>query len=186
MTDNKTVNCDTCTKYKKSSASSVVGFSLASDFNQTVVVDLHQLEPSLWYLYIIDGFSRFSADCIMNTKQSLEFVKNVIWHWISTQRLFRDLGKEFDNAEVRDMAENFNMDIITTAGYSLQSNGLLERHNQALTEILLKLKPDYNLDWEIAMNLSLIANYSLQNVNGYNPYQMVLGRKPNIPSVLND
>lgn len=55
----------------------------------------------------------------MNTKQSLEFVKNVIWHWISTQRLFRDLGKEFDNAEVRDMAENFNMDIITTAGYSL-------------------------------------------------------------------
>lgn len=41
MTDNKTVNCDTCTKYKKSSASSVVGFSLASDFNQTVVVDLH-------------------------------------------------------------------------------------------------------------------------------------------------
>lgn len=41
MTDNKTVNCNTCTKYKKSSPSSVVGFSLASDFDQTVVVDLH-------------------------------------------------------------------------------------------------------------------------------------------------
>jgi len=34
------------------------------------------------------------------------------------------------NDEVMDMAENFNVEIKTTAAYSLWSNGLMEQHNQ--------------------------------------------------------
>lgn len=84
------------------------------------------------------------------------------------------------------MAENFNICIITTAGYSPWSNGLLERHNQPLTEILMKIKHEQDLDWETALNWALMAKNSLHNVHGYSPYQLVFGRNPNIPSALTD
>ena len=183
-------NCDTCKRHGRPSARPIVGLSWANDHNQTVAVDLHQLGPNLWYLHIIDEFSRFSAGCITNSKKSSKFVQNFIKHWISIhgapQRLFSDLGGEFDNEEVRDMAENFNISIVTTPGYSPWSNGLLERHNQTLTEILLKIKDDHNLDWETALNWALMAKNSLHNVHGYSPYQLFFGRNPNIPSILSD
>lgn len=181
---------DTCRKHAKPSPKPIVGFSWANDHNQTVAVDLHQLEPNLWYLHITDEFSRFSAGCISNTKRSSVFVENFMKYWISIhgapQRLLSDLGGEFDSAEVRDMAENFNICIITTAGYSPWSNGLLERHNQPLTEILMKIKHEQDLDWETALNWALMAKNSLHNVHGYSPYQLVFGRNPNIPSALTD
>ena len=68
------------------------------------------------------------------------------------------------------MCENFNIQVITTAGYSPWRHGLLERHNQTLTEILLKVKHDHNLDWETALNWALMTKNASQNVHGYSPY----------------
>ena len=50
--------CDTCQKFKRSPPRPVVGLPRASDFNETVAVDLHQLGSNIWYLHIIDEFSR--------------------------------------------------------------------------------------------------------------------------------
>ena len=84
------------------------------------------------------------------------------------------------------MAENFNIEIKTTAGYSPWSNGFLERHNQTLTEILLKVKSDNKCDWGTALDWALMAKNTMQNVHGFSPYQLVFGRNPNLPSVLVD
>ena len=35
-------SCEICMKYKRPSSRSVVGFSLAHDFNETVVMDIEQ------------------------------------------------------------------------------------------------------------------------------------------------
>ena len=51
--------CDTCQKFKRSPPRPVVGLPRASDFNETVAVDLHQLGSNIWYLHIIDEFSRY-------------------------------------------------------------------------------------------------------------------------------
>lgn len=108
--------------------------------------------------------------------------------WLSKhgapKRLYSDNGGEFNNEEVRDLAENFNMEVKTTAAYSPWSNDLLERHNRTLTEILLKLRAENDCDWETALNWRLMAKNSLHNVHGFSPYQLVYGRNPNLPSVL--
>lgn len=185
-----TNSCDICQRHKRANPKPIVGLPQASDYNQTVAVDLHQLEANVWYLHIIDEFTRFSAGCITRTKQTSQFVKNFIKHWISIhgapQRLFSDNGGEFDSHEVRDMAENFNIQVITTPAYSPWSNGLLERHNQTLTEILLKVKKDQHLDWDTALAWALMSKNMLQNVHGYSPYQLVFGRNPNLPSIFTD
>ena len=183
-------NCEICITNKRPSPKPVVGLPLATEFNETVAVDLHELDHNVWYLHIIDEFTRFSAGSIVRTKKASEFVKKFLESWISVhgtpKRLYSDNGGEFNNDEVRDMAENFNIEVKTTAAYSPWSNGLLERHNQTLTDTLLRLKEDNNCDWDIALSWALMAKNALDNEHGYSPYQLVYGRNPNLPSVLTD
>lgn len=151
---------------------------------------MHELEPGLWYLHIIDQFTRFSAGSILTTKKSSEIVKHFVHDWISVhgspQKLFSDHGGEFNNDKVRDMAENFNIEIKTTAAYSPWSNGLLELHNQTLTEVIKKVKACNGCDWSTAMDWALMAKNTMQSVHGYSPHQLVFGQNPNLPSVLTD
>ena len=163
-------NCDTCSRYSKPKHKPIVGLPMASAYNETVAVDLHELEHGVWVLHAIDHFTRFSAGSIVTTKNPREIVKHFIHCWISVHgppcRLFSDNGGEFNNDEMKDMAERFNIEIKTTAAYSPWSNGLVERHNLTLTEILLKLKRDNNCDWKTALDWALMANNSMHNVHG--------------------
>ncbi|KAI4873784.1 hypothetical protein NFI96_002219, partial [Prochilodus magdalenae] len=182
--------CDTCIRYCRPKPKPAVGLPMASTYNETVAVDLHELEPGVWYLHVIDHFTRFSAGSIVTTKKPKDIVKHLIHCWISVHgpphRLFSDNGVEFNNEEMRDMAEKFNIELKTTAAYSPWSNGLLERHNQTLTDILLKVKKENECSWSVALDWALMAKNSLHNVHGYSPYQLVFGQNPNMPSVLTD
>lgn len=84
------------------------------------------------------------------------------------------------------MCENFNIELKSTAGYSPWSNGLLERHNQTLTSILMKIKFQQDCDWETALSWAVMAKNCLANCHGYSSYQLVYGRNPNLPSILTD
>ena len=182
--------CEICQKYSRPTPKPAVGLPLASQHNETVAVDLHELEHGVWYLHIIDLFTRFSAGSILTTKKSSEIVKHFVHDWISVHgppcKFFSDNGGEFNNDEVRDMAENFNIEIKSTAAYSPFSNGICERHNQTLTEIIKKVKASNNCDWSTAMDWALMAKNTMQNVHGYSPHQLVFGQNPNLPSVLTD
>ena len=84
------------------------------------------------------------------------------------------------------MAENFNIEVKTTAAYSPWSNGLCVRHNHTLTEIIKKLRNSNDCDWDIALDWALMAKNTMQNVHGYSLHQLVFGQNPNLPSVLTD
>jgi len=183
--------CDVCLKLKRPSPKPTVGFPLATEFNETIAVDLHELEKSkVWYLHIIDEFTRFSAGAIIHSKKASVFVQQFIQQWISIHgaplKLFCDNGGEFNNEHVRDMCENFSIELKATAAFSPWSNGLLEWHNYTLTEIMRKVKADKQCDWDTTLNWALMAKNSLANIHGYSAYQLVYGRNPNLPSVLVD
>ena len=46
----------------------------------------------------------------------------------------------------------FNMEVKTTAVYSPWRNGLLERPNQTLIEIMLQVNQDNGCDWKTALD----------------------------------
>lgn len=182
-------NCNVCFKFKKPPAKPVVSLPMSKEFNDIVSVDLHQLGPKLWYLHIMDLFTKFSAACIVKSKKSEVFVAKFIRHWIAIhgapKKLFSDNGGEFCNADVVDMAENFNIELKNTAAYSPFSNGAIERHNQTLTNILTKLKHENEkLDNKILLSWAIYAKNSLGNIDGFSSYQLVYGKNPNLPSNL--
>ena len=102
------------------------------------------------------------------------------------QKVICDNGGELDSNEFRDLCENFNITVKTTPAYSPWSNGLCEKHNHMLTETVLKVKEDNKCDREGALAWSVCAKNSLINSKGFSPYQFVLGRNVNLPTVLSD
>ncbi|VDI55042.1 integrin-linked kinase-associated serine/threonine phosphatase 2C [Mytilus galloprovincialis] len=152
-------------------------------------MDLHEIDHNFYYLHIIDLFSRLSAAAIIRRKDSQLVVDKFMQIWVSVYGapevgVYTDNGGEFNSQIFRDMAENLNMSVKTTAGYSPWSNGIVERHNATLTETVNKIRESSNLSWETAISWAVNAKNSLVNVYGYSPYQIVFGRNPNLPSTL--
>lgn len=52
----------------------------------------------------------------------------------------------------------------------------MERHNQSLTDILLKGKRDNRCDWRVALDCALMTKNCMHNV-----HQLVFGQNPNLP-----
>ena len=183
-------SCEICLKYKIPDQKPIVGFPLAAGFNETVAMDLHELGHNVWYLHLIDEFTWLSAASIIRSKDPSIIIKNLINHWIRIyglpEKLYSNNGGEFNNSELQDMAENLNITVKTTPADSPFSNGLLERHNAVLTETLLKVRDEYKLDWETSLGWAINAKNSLQSVHGFSPFQLVFGRNPNLPNILED
>ena len=78
-----------------------------------------------------------------------EFLRCWVSIYGTPKKIYSDNGSEFNNAEVRDLAENFGFEVKTVPTESLSCNGLLERHSGVLTEILLNIKEAENLNWEL-------------------------------------
>ena len=76
-------------------------------------------------------------------KKSLfpRFVKFGFHYFGSTpKRILSDNGGEFNNEDLREMGEKLNTTITTTAAESPWSNGINERHNAILDDMIVKVK----------------------------------------------
>lgn len=180
--------CETCKRYKKAPLRPVVGFPLASCFNDVVAVDLKSFGDSFYIFHMIDHLSRFSAACLIRNKQKGTIVKGFIHHWFklfgSPKRILCDNGGEFINNEVSDLCEKLNIELKSTAAESAWSNGMVERHNGILASMMEKVVNDINCSVEIALSWSLAAKNALNNVFGFSPNMLVFGRNPNLPNIL--
>jgi transposase InsO family protein len=182
-------NCQICKRYKKSPSIPVVGLPLASNFMDCVAMDLFVVHGKI-ILHLIDIFTRYSVAVARNSKSQNSIVDAIMKAWISyfgkPQKFIADNGGEFNNATYRDMCDLFEIEILKTAAYSPWSNGLCERHNGVLEESIKKTIEDTGCSVETATVWSVSAKNTLCNQSGYSSNQMVFGRNPNFPSVLND
>ena len=183
--------CNTCKRYKRVSPKPIVMFPLANEFNETVALDLKTYENnSIYFLHIVDHATRFSAASVIRSKRSEVIVNQFFKIWVAIfgqpQKVLSDNGREFANSEFVQMCENLNINYITTAAESPWSNGLVERHNAIISEAVNKILEEVNCTLEVALCWAVNAKNSLQNIYGFSPYQLVFGKNPSLPSILNN
>ena len=183
--------CDTCKRYKKTPPRPVVSFPLATEFNETVALDLKVYENNkTYFLHIIDHATRFSAGAVIKSKKREVIIDEFFKRWVSIfgspMKVLGDNGGEFANSDFVDMCQNLNVNFVTTAAESPWSNGLVEKHNDILGEAVSKILEEVECSVEVALCWAINAKNSLQNIYGFSPYMLVFGRNPNLPSVLTD
>ena len=182
--------CQVCKKFGRPRNRPIVSMPLASAFNDIVAMDLHELTElgrSVYYLHLIDVFTRFSAATIIMEKKTdvvIDAINNV-WgvQFGYPHKFMSDNGGEFSSAKMRSFGECYDVEIMTTPAYSPWANGIVERHNAILSETFLKLRLDKMFrDDETCLKYSVFAKNCLLSANGFSPYQLVYGRNPNLPS----
>ena len=72
----------TCVKYRKASLRPAVCFPRASDFNESVAIDLKSFTP-FYMLHMIDHFTRYSAAIVIKNKHAGTIVDGILKSWIS-------------------------------------------------------------------------------------------------------
>ena len=82
------------------------------------------------------------------------------------------------------MAESLGITVKTTAE-APWSNGLIERHNLVLANMLNKVLDDTRYHPDLAVSWCINSKNSLHSVPGFSPYQLAIGKNPKLPSVLN-
>ena len=189
--DTVTDTCDICIKYRKAHSRPVVSFPLSNDFNECLALDLKFISinnTKYTILHMIDVFSRFSQSCIVPSKHKDVIVDRILKHWVAIfgapLTLFSDNGGEFNNHLMRDVAELLGTKVLTTPAYSPWSNGIVERHNAIIENMLLKIIAESKCSMEVALVWATSAKNTLHNNQGFSPNQLTFGRNPNLPSVL--
>ena len=182
-------NCKTCKEFSRVPPKPVVALPSGKIFNQHVAMDLKTINEK-HILHLIDHATRYSRGCIVPNKEKSTIVSGVLKIWISLfgspKSILSDNGGEFSNEELVEIGQKLNTEIKSTAAESPWSNGMNERHNGILGEMILKTMNDCKCDLQTALMWSLAAKNSLANVYGFSPQQLVFGQNASFPSNLHN
>ena len=70
----------------------------------------------------------------------------------------------------------------TTTAFKPSTNGLTERFNKSLIDILSKYIKDTQKDWDVYIKFAVFSYNTSKNLStGYSPYEIVYGKKPLFP-----
>lgn len=99
-------------------------------------------------------------------------------------KLFRsDRGKEYVNKEIIEFLEKEGIEMQFTAGYSPEQNGVAERKNRSLIEMvrcmLVEAKLPSNLWGEAVSTANYLQNRILTRATGVTPYERMFNKIPN-------
>ncbi|CAB0041111.1 unnamed protein product, partial [Trichogramma brassicae] len=110
------------------------------------------------------------------------FLKQFVCIFSCPQIVLSDQGTNFLSKVFVNMAKAFKIKTVTTSAYRPQSNGSLERSHHSLAEYL-KTIVSKDKEWDECIELAMFSyNTSVHEAHQFQPYQLVFGKLPNLPT----
>ena len=166
----------------------------ATHFNNRVHMDLLgplPLAGGCRYLMVMqDAHTKWIELAALTDKRAVEAARGLMDSWISRHgspdQLVSDQGKEFVNSTIGDICSRMHISHQTTSAMHPQANGLVERSNRTILAYLRKYLEGSN-DWvSLLAAMQFSYNVATHASSGHSPFQLVYGRRPNVPLVLRD
>ena len=93
-------------------------------------------------------------------------------------QLHLDQGKQFESAVVQEICKILGMQKSRTSPYHLLYDGVVERFNRTLLDMLATTTRNHPFDWEDQLPIVCIAyNTSVQASTGYTPFFLMFSRE---------
>ena len=187
--ENLDKTCEFCLKHKsRVKPHRKVGLPQGTMFNEVVAMDLKLLKCQTWIVHFIDTVTRFSVASSIQNKSAEEILTKTFQNWIAILgrpvKFISDNGGEFVNTEFNNMCSLLNIEVLTSPAESPWCNETVERHNGLLAQMIETVMDDTGCNVDIAIAWSTNAKNSLHNVYGFSPYQLLIGRNPEVPNIL--
>ena len=96
--------------------------------------------------------------------------------------LHSDQGRNFDSTLMHEIYQLMGIKKTRTTAYHPQCDGLVERQNRTLQNILASFVSEHSADWDEWLAQAVFAyNTSVHESTGISPYEMVFGRPARMP-----
>ena len=186
-------NCSTCATRKNPSPKSraplkniVTGYPL-----QMVAMDIvgpfpESLAGNTYVLVVADYFTRWTeAYPIPNqeaTTVARKLVDEFFCRFSPPEQLHSDQGRNFESEVISEVCKLLGVVKSRTTPYHPQSDGLVERFNRTLLDMLAKAVQERPFEWEDHLRrLCLAYNTSVNPTIGYAPFYLMFGRQVRMP-----
>ena len=98
------------------------------------------------------------------------------------EQLHSDQGRQFESEILTLLCKFLHIDKTRTTPYQSQSDGLVERFNRTLIQMLSTCIEDHPFEWEDHIHKVCMAyNSSKQATTGYSPFNLMFGREAHLP-----
>ena len=182
-------NCEGCVLKKRSPCKPAASIPLANGFNQVVGVDLKTYGDGLIILYVIDFWSKLIQARVVKSKRTEDIISALLECWIAHYGVFRatvhDNGGEFIGAAFSEMCDLLGIEDKTGAAHSPWSYGIIEKHHGVVDKTFEALRrdfPGYNVN--VLIQWAVMVKNSTTTATGWSPMQVVYGKNPVLPSLI--
>ena len=140
----------------------------------------------IYILTVIDSFTKYAeAFPVKNTTSevaALVLYKEVFRRYGTPLKLVSDQGSGFESKTFKQFCSLLGMAKYRTTAYHPQSNGLVERFQQSLLNMLRANIQKNHHDWDKYLPTCLFAyNTAIQESSGFSPFYLQFGRHPVLP-----
>lgn len=197
----KTPGCSACAEGKATRASHTMEPSFRpTEVGERVDMDLigpineESLGKKRYILLAKDNFSDYSHVYMIGNKSEVaEKLQNYIGVFESESNrkirsIVTDNGSEFNNHQVQALCDLEHIRLCFSAPYTPQQNGVAERNNRTIIEVVRTLLAGSELPkslWAEATNTAVyIRNRVIKHGEKMTPYEKFCGRKPGVSHIV--
>ncbi|KAL5503537.1 hypothetical protein EMCRGX_G010502 [Ephydatia muelleri] len=136
-------------------------------------------------LVVGDYFTKWTEAYPLPDMEALSIAKVLVNEFICRfgvpDSIHTDQGKNFEAKVIQEICHLLGVTKTRTTPYHPQSDGLVERFNRTLLEMLSTTVADEH-DWDLSLPTLLLAyRTSVQETTGITPFQLMFGRNPRLP-----
>lgn len=157
----------------------IVGMDVLGPFPQSELGNRYIL-VAIDYLtkwVIAKAISRTTSDLVAQF-----FVENIVLQHGAPEKLLTDRGRYFNSKFSRQLYRCLRTNYVSTTAYHPQCNGLVERFNKTLAQMLSMYVSTSQKDWDQVLPFVIFGyNTSRQDSTRCTPFYMLYGREPHLP-----
>ena len=152
----------------------VLQLPLTESGNQYVVIFLD---------YLTKWVEAFAVPDQSATTIAKLLVEEIFCRHGAPEHLLSDRGANFLSSLIQDVCKYLDIKKVNTSGYHPQTDGLVERFNSTLINMLSKCAEKNGKDWDKQLPYVLFAyRATLQESTKESPFYLLYGRDPRLPS----
>ena len=188
--ENFVKSCSRCVLRKASTEKAPLVNITTSQPLELLCIDFLTLESSKGgfqnVLVVTDHFTKY-AQAFPTKNQTAKTTADVLFHKFIThygipQKIHSDQGAQFEGSLIKELCTIMNIKKSRTTPYHPMGNGLCEKFNRTLLQMLGTLDIDKKADWKSHIGPLVHAYNSMkQESTQFSPFFLMFGRQPRLP-----
>ena len=109
-------------------------------------------------------------------------MNEVISRFGAPERIHTDQGRNFEAQLFKEMCNLFSIEKTRTTPYHPQSDGMVERMNRTIQDMLAKYVAEHQRDWDVHLPMVMMAyRSSVHSSTQYTPHYLLFGHEVRLP-----